>query len=152
MLRAPSGAFDMTDAVMPGRLKQRSQFKAAAAGGRYHTKRMTLQSRVHENDEAGAGLQCGLTVTRKVGHAVVRNRIRRRLRSALRQLTHDVVVFDADVVVVARRDAINAPFKLLVDDLTIGLTKMARTHRNASPSSGPRGTFRLSSDASAQIT
>jgi ribonuclease P protein component len=146
------GAGDMLGGTIPGRLKQRSQFKAAANGVRYHTNRMTLQSRVHADDESGIGLQCGLTVTRKVGHAVIRNRIRRRLRTALRQLTDDVIAFDADVVVVARIDAISAPFKLLVDDLTIGLKKMARPRRNASSSPEPRATSHLSSNASAQIT
>ena len=43
----------------------------------------------------------GLTVSTKVGHAVVRNRVRRRLREIYR-LNEDKLISGVDVVVVAR--------------------------------------------------
>lgn len=142
----------MSDIAKTGRLKHRAQFKAAASGRRHHTPRMTLQARTHGDDEAGVGLQCGLTVTRKVGNAVVRNRIRRRLRAALCELPAQSRAFDADVVIVARREAISAAFTCLVDDLTTGLSKLAQPQRRSSSHTTPRDTSRLSSDASAQST
>lgn len=142
----------MTDGAQTGRLTRRAQFKAAASGCRHHTPRMTLQARAHGDDETGLGLSFGLTVTRKVGHAVVRNRIRRRLRAALLKLPASARAFDADVVIVARRDAISASFSCIIDDLTIGLSKLAQTQRRSPCQKSPRDTSRLSSDASAQIT
>ena len=66
-----------------GRLTKRPEFLAAAAGRRFHTERMTLQGRLRDTDAPdGAGLRFGFTVTKKVGHATERNRIKRRLRAA----------------------------------------------------------------------
>ncbi|MFD0464270.1 ribonuclease P protein component [Microvirga aerilata] len=64
-----------------GRLTKRPDFVAAASGRRFHTERMTVQARLREG--SGLGLRFGLTVTKRVGHATERNRIKRRLRAAL---------------------------------------------------------------------
>ncbi len=66
-----------------GRLTKRPDFVAAASGRRFHTERMTVQGRLRERDELG--LRFGLTVTKKVGHATERNRIKRRLRAAVQE-------------------------------------------------------------------
>ena len=54
----------------------------------------------------------GLTVGTKVGHAVVRNRVRRRLREIYR-LNEDKLVSGIDLVVVARVRAAHAPYRRL---------------------------------------
>ena len=54
----------------------------------------------------------GLTVSAKLGHAVVRNRIRRRLREVYR-LNEALFQPGWDIVVVARGRAISANFKEL---------------------------------------
>lgn len=61
------------------RLKKRTDFVAAASGRRFHTERMTVQGR--RRDDAG-GVRIGLTVTKRVGRATERTRIKRRLREA----------------------------------------------------------------------
>src|SRR6476469_8647320 len=91
--RAPQGT---------GRLTKRRDFVAAASGRRFHTERMTVQGRLRGND--AIGLRFGLTVTKKVGHATERNRIKRRLRAAMRSAATDYAALDVDVVVVGRRD------------------------------------------------
>jgi ribonuclease P protein component len=63
------------------RLKKRSDFVAAASGRRFHTERMTVQGL--RRDDAD-GMRIGLTVTKRVGHATERTRIKRRLREATR--------------------------------------------------------------------
>ncbi len=58
------------------------------------------------------GNRLGLTVSTKVGHAVVRNRVRRRLREIYR-LNEDKLVSGVDIVVVARVRAAHAPYRRL---------------------------------------
>ena len=54
----------------------------------------------------------GITVSKKLGHAVVRNRVRRRLREVYR-LQEDKFLRGWDIVVVARSKAVNADFAKL---------------------------------------
>lgn len=54
----------------------------------------------------------GITVSKKLGHAVVRNRIRRRLREVYR-LNEDKFLPGYDIVVVARSRCISANFQKL---------------------------------------
>ena len=56
----------------------------------------------------------GITVGKKLGHAVVRNRVRRRLREVYR-LNEDKFQAGWDIVVVARTRAIYADFAQLVE-------------------------------------
>ena len=56
----------------------------------------------------------GITVSKKLGHAVVRHRVRRRLREVYR-LNEDKFQSGWDIVVVARTRAIHADFDQLVD-------------------------------------
>ena len=56
----------------------------------------------------------GITVGKKLGHAVVRNRVRRRLREVYR-LNEDKFQAGWDIVVVARTRAIYADFGQLTD-------------------------------------
>ena len=54
----------------------------------------------------------GITVSKKLGHAVVRNRVRRRLREVYR-LNEDKFQSGWDIVVVARSKAVTAEFSRL---------------------------------------
>jgi ribonuclease P protein component len=113
---------------MIGRLTKRPEFLAAASGRRFHTERMTVQGRLRG---AGAqsdalGLRCGLTVTKRVGNAPERNRIKRRLRSVVRMAAAEHAATDMDVVVIGRRDILTADYATLVDDLRRALTVVAR--------------------------
>ena len=58
----------------------------------------------------------GITVSKKLGHAVTRNRIRRRIREAYR-LHEQEIKSGYDIVIVARHAAEHAPFEALMDEM-----------------------------------
>jgi ribonuclease P protein component len=97
-----------------GRLTKRPEFLAAASGRRFHTGRMTVQGRLRDDAD---GLRFGITVTKRVGHATERNRIRRRLRAAIHTAAVEHLDRSADVVVIGRREALSAAYPVLLDDL-----------------------------------
>jgi ribonuclease P protein component len=113
-----------------GRLTKRPDFVAAASGRRFHTERMSVQGRLREG--SGLSLRFGLTVTKRVGHATERNRIKRRLRAAIPTAGQDYANIDADIVVIGRRDILTADFDLLIDDLRRALRAVTRP-KSASP-------------------
>ena len=123
-----------------GRLTKRPDFVAAASGRRFHTERMTVQARLRE--DLGLGLRFGLTVTKRVGHATERSRIKRRLRTASRLAGTDYANINADVVIIGRRDILTADYDVLIDDLRRALRvvtkpKSARPPDRPLPSSPP---------------
>ena len=116
-----------------GRLTKRPEFLAAASGRRFHTERMTLQARRRGQDEPAEGLRVGFTLTKKVGHATERNRIRRRLRSAAIEACPAFAAEPVDVVVIGRLPAFSAPYPTLVEDLSRGLATVTRSKQPRSP-------------------
>jgi ribonuclease P protein component len=59
--------------------------------------------------------RAGFTASRRIGKAVVRNRVRRRLREIVRRHQHDLQQ-NFWIVVIARRDAANATYRALEDE------------------------------------
>ena len=72
----------------------------------------------------------GFTVTKKIGNAVVRNRIRRRLREAVR-LAEPKAESSTDYVLVGRRAALTLQFERLVTDLIGGFEALSRRKKPA---------------------
>ncbi|MGE0046110.1 MAG: ribonuclease P protein component [Hyphomonadaceae bacterium] len=62
-------------------------------------------------------IRLGLTATKKIGGAVVRNRARRRLREAARALLPEYGLKGVDYVLVARAKTPAAPWAALLDDV-----------------------------------
>lgn len=58
----------------------------------------------------------GFTVTKKVGNAVVRNRVRRRLREVVRNVERDTLLNGLDLVLIGRAATQTRPFDALVSD------------------------------------
>jgi ribonuclease P protein component len=69
----------------------------------------------------------GLSVSRRLGKSVTRNRIKRRLREAVRR-NEEVLPRGEDIVIIARREAEKAPFGELEEDVR-GLAGEERTLR-----------------------
>ena len=77
------------------------------------------------------GNRVGITVGKKLGHAVVRNRARRRLREVYR-LNEEKFQPGWDIVVVARSRSVNAPF-LQLTQAYLSLAKKAGVLREETP-------------------
>ncbi len=102
------------------RLTRRADFLAARDGLRALGASFLVQARKRGDARAP---RVGITVTKKAGNAVERNRIRRRLRAAVKSLT-DMTRPGFDYVLIARREAITAPFASLLNDLERALKRL----------------------------
>jgi ribonuclease P protein component len=74
--------------------------------------------------EPSGAVGLGLTATKKIGGAVIRNRARRRLREAARKLLPELGVAGVDYVLVARQQTPSAPWPTLLDDLGNALIRL----------------------------
>jgi ribonuclease P protein component len=103
------------------RLTQRADFLAAATGAKVATAAFVLQGR---NRDDGGPPRIGFTVSRKVGTAVERNRVRRRLREIVRH--SDGLTSGYDYVLVGRRTALSRPFDRMIEDFKTALERLPR--------------------------
>ena len=71
-------------------------------------------------------MRVGFTVTKKIGGAVVRNRMKRRLRALAREFLPSGGFAGADHVLIGRSGGIERPFASLRDELSRALAKLAR--------------------------
>lgn len=109
-----------------GRLKRRPDFlRVAGSGRKWVTPGLILQARRHGPTGGGEAknveFRVGLTVTRKVGQAVVRNRARRRLRAVADRVMPGHAMPGQDYVLIARAETVNRPFAALAGDLEAAL-------------------------------
>lgn len=114
------------------RLKKRAEFLAVAGGPRASRRGFVLQKRNPRKDDPVHPARVGYTVTKKMGNSPERNRIRRRLREAIRIAGAEHAVAGTDYVLVGRRATLSLPFDLLVADLISGFDALKR------PMSAPR--------------
>lgn len=103
------------------RLRQRADFLAAAGGAKAPTAAFVLQAR----KRAGGGpVRVGFTVSRKVGTAVERNRVRRRLKEIVRLSAATGLSCGHDYVLIGRRAALSLPFEQITEDFKRALRRL----------------------------
>jgi ribonuclease P protein component len=115
-----------------GRLKSRPQFLAVRVGEKRRGGLFLLE--VLDRKEPDTEARVGFTVTKKHGNAVERNRMRRRLKEAVRLHAGFAMQPGHDYVVVARRDVLKASF----DELAAELKARVETRPKHSRSHGDR--------------
>ncbi len=113
-------------------IRKRADFLAANRGLRVARPGFVLLA--HPN--AGHGKRFGITVTKKIGNAVVRNRIKRRFRELLRAALPEQGLPDHDHVLIARDGAIERDFAMLRRELDEALARAAGGQSD--PPRGPR--------------
>ena len=112
------------------RLKQRADFLAAAGGAKVHRPGFILQTR-DRGDENPA--RVGFTVSKKVGNAVERNRVRRRLREIVRLSDASRMAAGRDYVLVGRKNALELSYQRLAADFSNAIAHESGQNRAAQP-------------------
>jgi len=82
---------------------------------------------VRDRKDGGPHCRVGFTVTKKLGNAVTRNRIRRRLKEAARLAFPHSARAGCDYVLIGRRGALSRPFAELLDDMKRSLLSLSET-------------------------
>lgn len=99
----------------PARLRKRAEFLAVRRGEKRRGPLFLVEA-LARGDEAPA--RAGFTVTKKVGNAVVRNRVRRRLKEAVRVHAAGDMRPGNDYVIVGREEVLSAPFARIASELS----------------------------------
>lgn len=105
-------------------LTRRADFVAANAGRRAPAPGFVLL--VRDRADGDATRRIGFTVTKKIGNAVVRNRMKRRLRALARDLLPTHGRAGADHVLIGRSGGIERDFASLRTELARAFAKLAR--------------------------
>jgi len=105
---------------LDSRLRRRSEFQLVYQRGVRVAGRCLV---VFGLCQPGRGCRLGITATRKIGSAVVRNRARRRVRELFRR-HQPCGLWEGDVVVNVRRACAEAPWQELEQDFTQCLAKI----------------------------
>lgn len=105
------------------RLKTRPQFLFVRSGQSERRKSLVVQARPRAGSET---IGAGFTATKKIGNAVIRNRAKRRLKEASRQLLPLHGVAGADYVFIARMDTATIGWQRLLDDMESALISLAK--------------------------
>lgn len=81
---------------------------------------------VHDRKDGSDGMRIGITVTKKIGGAVVRNRMKRRFRALAREFLPAQGIAGADHILIGRAGGVERDFDDLKRELVKALTKVAR--------------------------
>jgi ribonuclease P protein component len=116
-------------------LKRRADFLRVRKGARWSTAAFVLEAKARGGEDpataGGPRARFGFTVTRRIGKAVERNRIRRRLKAAVRHVGPDRAKDEFDYVLIARRPALTEAFAAIVAELEKALERVHRASAKA---------------------
>ena len=105
------------------RLTKRSEFLACAKAPSCAKGAVVIQALPRGDDSLP--FRVGFTATKRIGGAVERNRAKRRLREAARQIFPVVAAPGTDYVIIARGGVLTRPWTRLLDDVKSALLRLA---------------------------
>ncbi len=115
-------------------LTKRSEFVAANKGLRNAKPGFVLLTRPN----GGLGTRFGVTVTKKIGNAVVRNRMKRRFRELLRAALPERGLADHDHVLIGRTGGLERAFDVMAQELDMALARAQDGKGDAARGRRPR--------------
>ncbi|WP_446741352.1 ribonuclease P protein component [Sphingobium yanoikuyae] len=118
----PERLSDLTPPAAPAIMGKRADFLAANRGRRAPMPGFVLL--VRERGDGDPAMRIGITVTKKIGGAVIRNRMKRRFRVLARELLPVHGVAGADHVLIGRAEGVERDFALLRGELEKALGKI----------------------------
>jgi ribonuclease P protein component len=128
-----------------GRLRKRSEFlRVAASGRKCAVKGVVLQVRIcgtdirHADPDAQANIWFGITASRRVGGAVARNRVKRRLRAAAAKILAAQGAVGYDYVLIGRQSTLTRPFPALLSDLSEAMRRVGAIRSEADHQQPPK--------------
>jgi len=103
--------------------------RAARQGNKSVTAGLIVQARQRrkgENPDEGNenAVRVGFTVTKKVGNAVIRNRVRRRLKAVAAEVLPERVRGGQDLVIIGRMATIKRSYAALIKDLESAIRRL----------------------------
>lgn len=105
----------------PKVIRKRADFLAANKGLRVARPGFVLLAR--PNGINGAPMRYGITVTKRIGNAVVRNRMKRRFRELLRAALPALGLAGHDHILIGREGGIERDYARLADELAAALAR-----------------------------
>lgn len=117
-------------------IRKRADFLVANRGLRIARPGFVLLARPND----GLGKRYGITVTKRIGNAVVRNRMKRRFRELLWAALPDEGLPDHDHILIGREGGVERDFAALREELTTALSRAAegKADRPRPPRDRPR--------------
>lgn len=127
-----------------GRLTKRPEYlRVAAARRKWVTPGMVVQALPRELKQAAdadaAQARLGITVSRKVGKSVQRNRARRRLRAVAREVLPEAGRPGTDYVLIGRAGTLTRSYQDLLEDLRVAVRRLNQGDDLAAGGSGKKG-------------
>jgi ribonuclease P protein component len=114
---------------------------------------------VRPRGDEDSKMRLGITVTKKIGNAVVRNRMKRRFRALARELLPEAGIPGADHVLIGRSGGVERDFTALRAELLKALRKISGSSVRPelveglpSPSSGAARTGRASTSSARTVS
>ncbi|MBA3668686.1 MAG: ribonuclease P protein component [Sphingomonas sp.] len=103
-------------------MRKRADFLAANKGKRSTTPGFILL--VRDREDQDPAMRVGFTVTKKIGGAVIRNRMKRRFRALARDLVPTTGIAGADHVMIGRSGGVERDYRQLRIDLASALERL----------------------------